>query len=336
MKSIPISEIIERLHQETGLSPEMIQDQIKAKVHTLDGLVSEEGAAYIIASELGVQLLKPQSKTRKIGELENGDLGIDAAGKVTRIYSVRTFPRKDGSVGEVASIVISDQTGTARVVFWDKKTQSIKDGKITEGDIIRIKDANVRQNNFGGKEIHLNARSFIAINPKGLDIKASGRITNKKIISQIIPGENVSVVGTIVKAYPPRFYYACKTCNKKVALTPEGAFCKEHNKTEVEQNMLVSIVLDDGTETIRCVAFRNTAENVCGFTAKEGYEILTKDGENILSARLDEFLLGRQVECIGGAKENKNVAQTEIMLNSVDLNPNPKNIASKLLVEKNG
>src|SRR3990167_4585254 len=320
MKSIPISEIIERLHQETGLSPEMIQDQIKAKVHTLDGLVSEEGAAYIIASELGVQLLKPQSKTRKIGELENGDLGIDAAGKVTRIYSVRTFPRKDGSVGEVASIVISDQTGTARVVFWDKKTQSIKDGKITEGDIIRIKDANVRQNNFGGKEIH---------------IKASGRITNKKIISQIIPGENVSVVGTIVKAYPPRFYYACKTCNKKVALTPEGAFCKEHNKTEVEQNMLVSIVLDDGTETIRCVAFRNTAENVCGFTAKEGYEILTKDGENILSARLDEFLLGRQVECIGGAKENKNVAQTEIMLNSVDLNPNPKNIASKLLVEKN-
>ena len=67
MKSIPISEIIERLHQETGLSPEMIQDQIKAKVHTLDGLVSEEGAAYIIASELGVQLLKPQSKTRKIG-----------------------------------------------------------------------------------------------------------------------------------------------------------------------------------------------------------------------------------------------------------------------------
>ena len=100
--------------------------------------------------------------------------------------------------------------------------------------------------------------------------------------------------------------------------------------------MLVSIVLDDGTETIRCVAFRNTAENVCGFTAKEGYEILTKDGENILSARLDEFLLGRQVECIGGAKENKNVAQTEIMLNSVDLNPNPKNIASKLLVEKNG
>jgi len=335
MRNIPISEIIEKIHQETGLSKENISDQIKAKVHTLDGLVSEDGAAYIIASELGVQLLKAQTTTRKLNELEAGDMGIDTAGKVTRIYPVRTFARKDGSVGEVASIVISDSTGTARVIFWDKKTSTIKEGKITEGDVIRVKDANVRQNNFGGKEIHLNIRSFVAINPKGLEIKASTAITIRKKIANLTPGETISVLGLVVKAFLPKFYHACKDCGKKVTLTPEGAFCIQHNKTEAEQNMLVSIILDDGTETIRCVAFRHTAESICGFTVKEGYDILTKDGENVLNARLDEFLLGKIVECSGRVRENKNVSQIELMLNNIDLNPNPKEIAIKLM-DKNG
>lgn len=335
MRNIPISEIIEKIHQETGLSIEMISDQIKAKVHTLEGLVSEEGAAYIVASELGVQLLKAQTKTRKLSELESGDMGIDTAGKVTRIYPIRTFARKDGSVGEVASIVISDPTGTARVIFWDKKTDTIKEGKIIEGDVIRVKDANVKQNNFGGKEIHLNLRSFVAINPKGLEIKASTAIVSRKKIANLSPGETISIFGLVVKAFSPKFYYACKECRKKVTLTPEGSFCLQHNKTQAEQNMLVSFVIDDETETIRCVAFGQTAESVCGFTIKEGYDILTKDGENALAARVDEFLLGKTVECSGHVRENKNVSQIELMINNIDLNPNPRDIAMRLL-EKNG
>lgn len=336
MQNIPISEIIERIHQETGLSKEMITDQIKSKVHNLDGLVSEEGAAYIVASELGIQLLKAQTRVRQIAELEPGDMGIDTAGKVTRIYPIRTFARKDGSAGEVASIVMSDSSGAARVVFWDKKTDFIKNGKITEGDIVRIKDANVKQNNYGGKELHLNVRSFVSVNPKGLEIKASSPVTNKKTISDISAGESVAVMGLIVKVFPPRFYYACKECGKKVALTPEGSFCLQHNKTEAEQNMLVSLIIDDETDTIRCVAFRQTAETVCGFTAKEGYDIVTKDGENALTARLEEFLLGRIAECYGQARENKNVSQLELIINSIDLNPNPKDMAVKLLGKQNG
>jgi len=331
MQNIPISEIIERLHQETGLSKEMITDQIKSKVHNLDGLVSEEGAAYIVASELGVQLLKAHVKTRLISELEPGDINIDTAGKITRIYPVRTFARKDGTLGEVASIVISDSSGAARVVFWDKKTDFIKNRKITEGDVIRIKDANVKQNNFGGKELHLNVRSFVSINPKGLEITASSPVVNRKTISKISVGESVAIICLIVKIFPPRFYYACKECGKKVTLTPEGAFCPKHNKTQVEQNMLVSFIIDDETDTIRCVAFKQTAETICGFMAKEGYEIVAKDGENALVARLEEFLLGRIVECFGRARENKNVSQVELTINSIDLNPNPIEIAVKLL-----
>ena len=58
MLQIPIKDVIARIESETSTPAAEIQNLIHAKMQALEGLVSEEGAAYIIASELGVQLFK--------------------------------------------------------------------------------------------------------------------------------------------------------------------------------------------------------------------------------------------------------------------------------------
>ena len=57
MINIPLSDIKEKIAKEKGISEQEINTKIKAKLDQLSGLISEEGAAHIIANELGVELM---------------------------------------------------------------------------------------------------------------------------------------------------------------------------------------------------------------------------------------------------------------------------------------
>ncbi|MEM4248412.1 MAG: OB-fold nucleic acid binding domain-containing protein, partial [Candidatus Nanoarchaeia archaeon] len=253
MLHIPIANVIERIHQESGLSIEEIQDQIKAKIAKLEGLVSEEGAAYIVASELGVQLFKNADSRGpvKIRDLIAGVRSVEVIGKVTRVFAPKQFKTKDNREGEVASIVIADETGSTRAVLWDKKTSLIKDDKLKTGSIVKIKDAQVKQNNLGNTEIHVGSRSTIILDPKGVSITVkSTRDAKKVFIKDIKAGENVSIFGTVVQVFPPKFYPICSKCGKKVTVAPEGTICSEHKSVTAIQAMILNFVLDDCTDTL--------------------------------------------------------------------------------------
>jgi hypothetical protein len=58
MIKITSEQIIEKISQKTQLSKEDIVSKIKAKMDQLSGLISKDGAAHIIANELGVKLFE--------------------------------------------------------------------------------------------------------------------------------------------------------------------------------------------------------------------------------------------------------------------------------------
>ncbi len=53
-----LNEIIEKIKEQSGLPEEEIKNKIKEKQRELYGLVSPEGAAHILAKELGIELVK--------------------------------------------------------------------------------------------------------------------------------------------------------------------------------------------------------------------------------------------------------------------------------------
>ena len=186
MLKIPLNEVKERLLKEARLTPAGLEDKIKDKINELAGLVSEEGAVYIIANELGIQLLEPEGPL-KIKHLAGGMRNIDLLAKVTRKFEVREFQGKDGNPGKVGSFIVGDETGTCKIVLWHKMTEVM--ASLKEEDTVRIKSGYARENN-GYLEVHLNDKSIITVNPAGetvAEVKKNLSFERKKIESTCLP-----------------------------------------------------------------------------------------------------------------------------------------------------
>jgi len=119
-------------------------------------VINDESAAMIVARELGVDLYKMSPSARQriedISESTKNVAGL--VGKVDSIGTVRTFSRKDGGEGMVASIFISDETGSIRVALWDDMTKAISEDHISVGSIIQVRGAYVKMGL--GNTIELN------------------------------------------------------------------------------------------------------------------------------------------------------------------------------------
>jgi len=53
---IPLPEILKKIESKTGMNEAEIRAKIEQKIKDLSGMVSEEGAAHIIANSLGIKL----------------------------------------------------------------------------------------------------------------------------------------------------------------------------------------------------------------------------------------------------------------------------------------
>src|SRR3989338_1785401 len=112
MIKIHLSQIIEKIKEKSALTEEEINSRIKQKMEQLSGLISEEGAAHIIANELGIKLFEAVSGKLQIKNILAGMRDVEVTGKVQQIFPINEFQRKDGSPGKVANIIIADETGS--------------------------------------------------------------------------------------------------------------------------------------------------------------------------------------------------------------------------------
>lgn len=324
MIKIPFEDIIAKITEKSGLSQEEIDSRIQKKTQQLSGLISKEGAAHIIANELGIKLLEEVSGKLQIKNIMAGMRDVETIGKVMQIFPVREF-ETNGRQGKVASLVIGDETGSIRLVLWGDQTDNIS--KIKQNDIIKMMSGYVRENQ-GRKEIHLNDRSKIMVNPPGESVGEVPEQTferptaNRKPINELQETDsNIEILGTIVQAFEPRFFEVCPECGKRSRMVEgEGYKCQTHGTVNPDYSYVFNAVIDDGTETIRTVFFRNQMERVLGM-----------DKENILKfrespERFDEVkndLLGNQIKIIGRVNKNEMFDRLEFVSNLVDANPDP-------------
>ncbi len=217
-----LEDIIGRVVDETGMGEEDVRSKIDAKQKELGGLVTPIGAAHIIANEAGVNLLEGLSKSNEL-KIENiipGMNSVDVVGRVTRIFPAREFEKADKTKGRVASLILADETGTIRIVFWGVDVALLED-KIEEGDVLRIREGYTKENINGEAEIHMGVRARAIINPKDVD---KGEIPMpeqmKKKIAELEDGmASVDVVCRVLRIYEVReFEREDKTKGKVVNL----------------------------------------------------------------------------------------------------------------------
>ncbi len=297
------STIIQKIVDSAGLERKDVEEKINQKLREMQDLITKEGAAHIIANELNVRLFDSTEKNLKISQIRPGLNSVNIIGKVIKVFEIREF-NKNNRKGRIGSLLVGDETGTARIVIWDEKIIDLTK-EISEGDIIKVSNTYIKQNN-NFQEVHLGNRAQLLINPENEtveDVKITVVSTSpRKKIEQLQPGEFAEIIATIVQVFEPRYYNACPVCNKKVM--PEGEYyvCGEHKRVPAKQVPILNAYLDDGTGAIRAVFFGENASKV--MNSKTMIEDIKKEA------------LGKYIVVKGKVNKNDMFGRIEFAVNS--------------------
>jgi len=314
-------QIIEKIISATGLSAEELDRKIREKQRELSDLVSREGAAYIVAKEMGLDLVSRPRQKIDIKNIVAGIRNLTLEARVSRVFDIRTFER-EGKQSKVANIILADGSGTVRMSLWDEQTDILDNLK--PGMAIEISSAYTKEDTRGGVEIRLSRRGTIRL----LDSSAlpaveemeKNTVIGRIEIKDVKENENAEIRAAIVQLFETeQFYEICPECGtrlkqEKIEIQPGiEAFawkCVTHGTMKPKVTMALSGVLDDGTGNMRVVFFRELAAKVLGMSMDE---IVAKKGKVFESVDVT----GKEFVITGRVRRNKMFDRLEFVANDV-------------------
>ena len=239
-------EVVRAIELQTRISREEIGKKIDETIMFFNGLLTRVGAALIIADKLNVRIgftsnsMDEESDKLAIKDLIVGMKNINVAGRVQSVDAIKDFTRKkDGKPGKVGSMLISDETGSARVTLWNQQTSKLL--TIHVGDIVGIYNAEVKPGYKSGIEINAGDKTSIKVNPEGID--ASRFPSSAPTSTSVIPSKDVIPIASATEEM--------QFCTIKAAVTTKvGAkdFTRKDGMTGTLGKILVSD--DSGSATI--------------------------------------------------------------------------------------
>jgi replication factor A1 len=238
--------VIERiLGSRPDLTRQEVLKRIEKKKEGAGEFFTDETAARIVALELGVEIVqKPPQLEILIKDLVSGLNDVTLTGRVIAFYPPRIFTRQDWTEGKFARLLIADRSGTLKVVLWDDKTSLVENGKVEQGQIIKVSHGYVREGLDGKLELHVGSRGNLQFSPPdatGQEYHTVTRLARK--VAEIKEGGPITVEGTI--ATTPTVREVVTSRNEKVAVA--------------------SFELRDETGKILVSAWKKLAEFVNGF-----------------------------------------------------------------------
>jgi len=293
--------LIERIAKLGNLGIDEIDRRVIAKRAKLSGLISKEGAAQVIAAELGINLDKEKVK---INEIVPGMRKINLMGKIIQLFPVRQY-KKDNREGKIGSFIVADENSNIRVVLWDTNHIAlIENNSIKQGDFVEISNANLR-----GTELHLTGFSNITISNERIDSVKEELVVHERKLEEVKVGEQIKARAFIVQTFTPRFFYQCPECNGRVVQDPGGFLCEKHGRVTGNKRALLTLIIDDGTNNLRAVLFSEQIE-------KLGLSLDELENPELFSIK-KMHLIGKEMYFSGTIRQNKIFNNNEIFVSDI-------------------
>ncbi len=166
----------------------------------------------------------------KIGEITDTLGNVHLAGMVKEVSGFTTFTKGDGAEGKVMRFTLADGSGEITVVVWNEKVDELE-RLLKPKACVSIVNGKVKQTESGGFEVHIDATSFVNVQPVALQMTK---------LADLKEGENVNVEGDVSNVDPIR-----------EVTTGKG-----------EQIKLLNFELKDETGFVRVSVWRNQAEQL--------------------------------------------------------------------------
>jgi replication factor A1 len=229
------------LSKRRELSQEQILALIEEKKKEGRGLLSDEGAARLVAEELLIQTRGTDLGRMQVKDLVSGLNDVTISGRVLMTWPPQQFQRRDGTPGRVMRIVLADKSDRVRCAIWDRHVDVLSRAGNLQGRVLRIGHAYTRQGLAGDTEVHAGDRSSIQIDPEDMpksDLPEFGDLFTP--LGKLVAGASqVNAVG-IVQSQPK--YYS---------------FAKEERTGSV-----LRTIVADGSGSIPLVAWNERAEEL--------------------------------------------------------------------------
>ncbi len=179
------------------LSRDDIEERIKQKKEKIGaGYLTDQGALFLIASDLGVSLAEPLKVEMKLKDLYVGAKEISLESRVLNISPSKQFSRKDGTPFFLRTMTVYDNDSTANVKLWDEKANLPGIEDLKPGDLIKIIKAYVKSDLNGEPTVNVGSGSSVETTSENSDIQKIDSII--KDVSAIKDNEkNLVVSGKI-------------------------------------------------------------------------------------------------------------------------------------------
>ena len=167
------------MEQKPDLSRIQIEEMIQKKKEKIGaGYLTDQGALFLIASDLGVSLNEPLKVEMGLKDLYVGAKEITLATRVMNVYPVKQFSRKDGSQFLLRTMTVYDGDSRAQVKLWDEKANLPGIENLKPGDLVKIIKAYVKSDMKGNPIINVGSGSNIEPNGTTSNIPSLDAITD--------------------------------------------------------------------------------------------------------------------------------------------------------------
>ena len=267
---------IRKIIENTGLERKEIEQLVEEKKTELKGLISDEGALFIIAKELGVDIKEETKKLLEDIDIKVADINVNMRnitliGRIKEIYGVFTFNKSDGNIGKVGSFLLHDDTGDIRIVLWDEHINIFKENNFVKNELVKILNGYAKKGKYEEFEIHIGNLGKIILSPEDVDYKDYPKIKEEFIsISNIdLTMKSVAIEGKVIQKFP----------------------IKEFMKKNGESGKVGSLILMDSTGTIRITFWNEDTQKFKEFESDDYIAItnLNPRLNNLDSTTIDLF-----------------------------------------------
>ncbi|MEC9063391.1 MAG: single-stranded DNA-binding protein [Thermoproteota archaeon] len=177
-----ISKLLEKVPE---LSRSVIEERINEKKEKVGaGYLTDQGAIFLVAADLGVSLEQAQKSEVAIKDLYIGAKEVTLESRVLNISPTKQFTKKDGSSFSLRTITVYDNNSTASVKLWDEKANLPGLENLKPGDLIKIIKAYVKSDLTGAPTINIGSGASIETSQSESDIVSiDSKITDVSEIS---------------------------------------------------------------------------------------------------------------------------------------------------------
>lgn len=154
----------EVLHQRPDIDESTLSGLIQEKKKRVGaGYLTDQGALFLVAADLGVSLEAVAAATITLKDLYIGANEITVVGRVFASYPAQKYQKRDGTEGGYRRIILFDSDTFVRVTLWDDKAPMVDQLGIGPNSIITVLKGYVKVGLDGSPVLNVGARGNLEI-----------------------------------------------------------------------------------------------------------------------------------------------------------------------------